>query len=623
MAVVKHEMRQLTLSRSLQGVSISQTSVAVVQSTDLSAVVVERAKVRSFTPGKPERELPSARRPNSVAGAITAAPKVQGPKAPTKEVICSPPKNAKSTTIDVEEMSGELVDLKSSWLLRRYSVLCENIHNSEEEETMAEECTNCCCQAYDSCKRKYASPKITPQLTKSRTLGFQTAVDTVCSDIFTASPIGSIVREFVVYCGFLLMLALWISVLVGFVFHVVLGNSNLEDELIRICQLVLSSLGVLLTFFDLLHHLIRHGCKTCTKKTAGIEWHDNTPDHFHLTDVDHEKSNRCQGCCKYERVDIIRLFVTPLIAYPLLLLSMFQLLSQLVLCRADVTTSLSLVFTIIIQFSLVYLVRMFVLVGMIYSIQKVRTGGESRRALTKGSTFQQYFVANAFGHMFVELLMIATVGVRFYYDYQVFWNDDQRPAIFLPTIPLWYMMVFAYFAAPMGMVLYLLSHYYWTQRFFIKFFVDVLDVLKGKTNKEDAYEDAQNAASEFDDMETISRERKCMYSFMSPTISLLCIAYCTLLLGFGVCALLQSPSMASFGIIGFYAAATVVTLSANFYVCAIAVMWFTITVLILIVVASIIALVLLLIALAIGCFFLAAAGGSSSPPPRQQRHYRY
>ena len=615
MAIAKHEMRQITLERSPRAVSIGQTSITVVQSADFSGAAVTGPKllsVRSFTPGESE----SARRPNSVASDMTADPEVQDLEATEVRVISSPPQNAPSTTIDFEGVSGE-VDLKSSWLLRRYNVLCENIHNSEEEETMAEECTNCCCQAYDSCKRKYASPKITPQLTKSRTLGFQTAVDTVCSDIFTASPIGSIVREFVVYCGFLLMLALWISVLVGFVFHVVLGNSNLEDELIRICQLVLSSLGVLLTFFDLLHHLIRHGCKTCTKKTAIIEWHNNTPDHFHLTDADHdEKNNGCRGsCCKYERVDIIRLFVTPLIAYPLLLLSMFQLLSQLVLCRADVTTSLSLVFTIIIQFSLVYLVRMFVLVGMIYSIQKVRTGGESRRALTKGSTFQQYFVANAFGHMFVELLMIATVGVRFYYDYQVFWNDDQRPTIFLPTIQLWYMMVFGYFAAPMGMVLYLLSHYYWTQRFFIKFFVDVLDVLKGKTNKEDAYEDAQNAASEFDDMETISRERKCMYSFMSPTISLLCIAYCALLLGFGVCALLQSPSVASFGIILFYAAATVVTLSANFYVCAIAGMWFTITVLILIVVASIIALMLLLIALAI-C--LLGASSTSGSPPRQQ-----
>ena len=608
-------MRQITLERSPRAVSIGQTSITVVQSADFSGAAVTGPKllsVRSFTPGESE----SARRPNSVASDMTADPEVQDLEATEVRVISSPPQNAPSTTIDFEGVSGE-VDLKSSWLLRRYNVLCENIHNSEEEETMAEECTNCCCQAYDSCKRKYASPKMTPQLTKSRTLGFQSAVDTVCSDIFTASPIGSIVREFVVYCGFLLMLALWISVLVGFVFHVVIGNSNLEDELIRICQLVLSSLGVLLTFFDLLHHLIRHGCKTCTKKTASIEWHNNTPDHFHLTDADHdEKNNGCQGsCCKYERIDIIRLFVTPLIAYPLLLLSMFQLLSQLVLCRADVTTSLSLVFTIIIQFSLVYLVRMFVLVGMIYSIQKVRTGGESRRALTKGSTFQQYFVANAFGHMFVELLMIATVGVRFYYDYQVFWNDDQRPAIFLPTIPLWYMMVFAYFAAPMGMVLYLLSHYYWTQRFFIKFFVDVLNVLQGKTNKEDAYEDAQNAASEFDDMERTSCERKCMYSFMSPTISLLCIAYCALLLGFGVCALLQSPSVASFGIIVFYAAATVVTLSANFYVCAIAGMWFTITVLILIVVASIIALMLLLIALAI-C--LLGASSTSGSPPRQQ-----
>ena len=60
---------------------------------------------------------------------------------------------------------------------------------------------------------------------------------------------------------------------------------------------------------------------------------------------------------------------------------------------------------------------MFIFVGTIYSVQKVRTGGKSRIGLIIGSAFHQYFVANAFGHMFVELLLIATIGVRFYgYD---------------------------------------------------------------------------------------------------------------------------------------------------------------------------------------------------------------
>ena len=281
---------------------------------------------------------------------------------------------------------------------------------------------------------------------------------------------------------------------------------------------------------------------------------------------------------------------------------------------------------VVIQFSLVYLVRMFIFVGTIYSVQKVRTGGKSQRDLTNGSTFHQYFVANAFGHMFVELLLIATIGVRFYYDYQVFWNNVgvQRPTVFLPTAQLWCMMVFGYFAAPIGIMLFLLSHYYWFQRFFIKFFVDAHDVLKETTNKDIAFTDASS------ELNKASSIRKFMYPFLSPTISLLCIAYCILLLGFAVCALLQSPPSASFGIIGFYAAATVITISVNLYASAIAFVWISVFVVITVVIVNvIIAFVYLVfsgwivVILCVGCcVFLSSSSSSSSHQRRKNQNNR-
>ena len=444
------------------------------------------------------------------------------------------------------------------------------------------------------------------------------------------------------------MLALWINVLVGFILN---NHNHLEDKVFRICQLGLSSVGVILTIIDLVHHWLRYRCKTCAKKTASTELYNNTPNHFHLLEADCERKC-CQIGCAYELVDIIRIFVTPAIAYPLLLLSMFKLLSQLVLCRTDVTTFLSFLLSIVIQFSLVYLVRMFIFVGTIYSIQKVRTGGKSQSKQGKSQseqgksqseqgksqseqgksqseqgksqskqgtsqseqeahTFHQYFVANAFGHMFVELLLIATIGVRFYYDYQVFWNHVavRRPTIFCPTVQLWCMMVFGYFAAPIGMVLFLLSHYYWFQRFFIKFFVNAQDVLEKKTNKEIAFTDA---SSELKDMDKASSIRKFMYPFLSPTISLLCSAYCILLLGFAVCALLQSPSSARVGIIGFYAAATVITISVNLYASAIAFVWISFFVVIIVGIAGLVYFSgFILVILCVGCCIFLCSKSSS------------
>ena len=601
-------MRQITLSRSLQA---SQTDFGIiVQTTELSAVIVEKPKARTFTP---ERLTQSKRADSSTDFTTPIATKRvedNSAKVPsTKEGISSRREDT-SLDLDVDPQSWwPDGDLKSSWLQRRCGVLYESSKKSEDSGmTKAEKCTNCCCQACDwCCKCPYEKPELTrPQLTKMRTLGVKSVIDTVCSDIFTASPVGSIVRECVIYFEVLLMLGLWVNVLVGFVLN---NHHQLEDKVFRICQLGLSTIGVSLTFLDLVHHWVRHRCKTCAKKAASIEWYNNTPDKLHLPGPDDEGMQKCcRAGCAYERVDIIRLFVTPAIAYPLLLLSMFDLLSQLILCRTDVTTFLSFLFSIVIQFGLVYLVRMFIFVGTIYSVQKVRTGGKSQRALMKDSTFQQYFVANAFGHMFVELLLIATIGIRFYFDYQVFWNSVgvRRPTFFLPTYQLWCMMVFGYFAAPIGMVLFHLSHDYWSQRFFIKFFVDGLDVLREKTNKKIAYEDASSQLE--NNMEEAYFRRKFMYSFLSPTISMLCIAYCGLLLGFAISALLQSPAIANFGIIAFYAAATVITMLVNLYACAIVTMWVFVTVVIIIIIVSIIAMVLLVCA----CIFCLAATGSSS-----------
>ena len=64
--------------------------------------------------------------------------------------------------------------------------------------------------------------------------------------------------------------------------------------------------------------------------------------HFELT-VEHD-DKEFKGCCKkhsiYDRAGIIRLFITPLIIYPLLLLSMFQFLSEIVIGQVDITTIL-------------------------------------------------------------------------------------------------------------------------------------------------------------------------------------------------------------------------------------------------------------------------------------------
>ena len=618
--IVKQEMSQFTLTRTPGHVSISQTQRAAVVGSAAggSTVVLMEKEVKTFTPTKIDRQV-SNKGTAAIATKVTRASEVKQAPSPTREERpVSATHDAVAADVDGESddsRGGGALDVEGRWLLRRYSVFCEQLPDSKEAENLSvmEACTNCCCQARISYKRTF--PKLATPLTKARTLGIKSALDTVCSDVFTATPIGSIVREFVIYVGFLFMLALCINDLVGFIHDN--RRACCRVPLFRICKLAFSILGVILTFFDLVHHLCIHRCKTCTEMTDGINWYAMSRGRFHLPDdeSDHKKN----GCCQnIGNMDIVRLFVTPMITYPLLLLSMFQLLSGFILCQTGVTITLSFVLSAIVQISLVYLVRMFVLAGTVYSIQKVRTGGERKRALMKDSKFQQLFVASAYGQIFVELTMIAAIGVRFHYDYQAF-HAAEISTIFMPTVQLWYMMVFGYFAAPMGSSIFLLTHYHWTQRFFIKFFLDVLSVLKEKARKRINFVSEEKARSEFNKIEEYGFcDRKFNYPFLSPTISILCILYCGLMVGFVFCAVFQSPSLGfNVFIIGFYAAATFVAITVNVYACAVALLWIVILYLMILLVASIFTVIILVI---IGvCIVLFGASTSGSPPPR--RHY--
>ena len=222
----------------------------------------------------------------------------------------------------------------------------------------------------------------------------------------------------------------------------------------------------------------------------------------------------------------------------------------------------------------------------------------------------------------LQLVSVSTMTIRSFGTMLGF--NDQLSSCQLHSSGVWWCLDLLNFAAPIGIMLFLLSHYYWFQRFFIKFFVDAHDVLKETTNKDIAFTDASS------ELNKASSIRKFMYPFLSPTISLLCIAYCILLLGFAVCALLQSPPSASFGIIGFYAAATVITISVNLYASAIAFVWISVFVVITVVIVNvIIAFVYLVfsgwivVILCVGCcVFLSSSSSSSSHQRRKNQNNR-
>ena len=430
--------------------------------------------------------------------------------------------------------------VNKGWLIRRYNVLAEELGSSISEKTNLEKCTNCSFQAYIACKCKRASPKInTQELSNARTSGIKSFFRAVGSDLFSETPVGSIVREFVVYGGSFFMVALWLTILVGFILRLIntADDSNRGYIYFLAGEVGFSSFGMILTILDLVQHMCMHRCTSCTERTRGSEWRSETPEKFELTNEHDDKEFK--GCCKkhsnYDRAGIIRFFITPLVIYPLLLLSMFQFSSEIIIGQVNITSVLSFVLIVIMQIWFVYLVRIFIFFGTVHTVQKIRTGGANGRALLKDSYFQLYFVVFAVGQMVVELLIIAVIGVKIYDEYLEFLDTDaigRRPITFIPSPQLWYMMVFGYFATPMGLAMFFISHYYCAQRFFIKFYQDINNVLEYKANVQGA-----GALPDIMEMEDTFCGYKFIYSFLSPTIVLLCIFYLAFVVAFVSCSL--------------------------------------------------------------------------------------
>ena len=584
MAVETREMSSLTLTRSLQHVGISATQF-------VSTVVVEKES-KTFSPNRAAG--PQVSNKGNSRGKVTARePKVTAQVSNEQDSTVTEKSNVETKKGKEEGVKvNSQVVVKSGWLMGQYCDIAEELGSSQgsSNKTNCEKCTNCCFQAYNACKCKRVSPQIyTTQLSKTRTLGIKTALRTVGSDLFTATPVGSIVREFVVYGGSFLLFALWICALVGFILRMLSDDSNRGDNYFLAGEVAVSSFGMILAVVDLVQHMCTHRCKACKERTSGPEWRSETPDRFELS-ADRPDDDELKGCCKnsrkYDRAGIARFFVTPLIIYPLLLLNMFQLLSELIPYQVNITTLVSFTLVAILQICFVYLVRIFILLGMIHSIQKVRTGGKNRRDLLKDSYFQFYFVVSAVGQMVVELLIISAIGINIYDEYLAFLNAARKPVTFIPSAQLWYMMVFGYFATPVGLALFFVTNYYCTQRFFIKFYLDVLDVLEKKVNVTGAYS-KNKALADFKAVEETFCGHKCIYSFISPTIAILSIIYFCSAAAFIYCSLsVENPSLlvstnVMYGSVSiqystlaqFYLGATIVAMLVNFHAIGIAYFW--------------------------------------------------
>lgn len=578
-----------------------------------------------------------------------AVKKVEG-KVEEKEVA----------VLKVEQGEDGMVNISMErWVQRTYMVVMQEMfvevkrYNTEAlaiegppvyQPSSFEKVADCCCQAYTcgSCTSlwKASSSKavkkrleLTDSMRKARALGLKGMANAV-SNLFTETPLGSLVRDTTVYGGFIITVCFFLNTLIGLIYDLVTDDDK-SDDVLRISKLCISFVGLIFLSYDMFHHCCHYRCTTCKqmkewKKTGRIS--SDSPEL--------PKARQCQEkctCCPEKCttvIDIAHVLIIGIMFYPNLLLSIFQFSVQYIdhgndATKVDVTTWLSTLFSFLQQLFNVYIARVFILAGTVWSIQKVRNTKK-----VGGAAFHVVFVLYAIGQMFLQVLMIVAIGARFHFEYKssedknnMNGNNDTENDMdsntgrdnYLPSGQLWYMIILAYFIPVIGMFMFFVVHHYWTQKFPIEVFRDLFEVLVKKPGMKETfmfwkkgeefsgtmteimqYINGEHLEEDYEQYQKTNCENKILYPFTSPVHVILCFIYTGLLFSFILCFGIGFPSLAGnqSGVwIIFCVVATMYGALLNVYAFSVAGLYIMIFVGILLIIATVLVLCFLAVCL--------------------------
>ena len=548
-----------------------------------------------------------------------------------------------------------------------------------EEPTTKEKCVDCCCQAF-TCNFS----KISQSITKTRVAPVGGESDPAFEMINYMTPVLRRGRS----KGWLLLAKLipsavkesyrnvWVAselaiLLLALVFSIT-SVSLSQNEIFNVLHLVLTIIGTLLAVIDgviLLYECglfkkCRAACQHGLEKVEDNNLSDNTGSNDDLGS--HSESNCCsKDCCcskdffKTSRsvLDFIRMALSELIFYPLVICSIFEVVTSQAYrfnSAADGVNFVLLIITLTLLLFFVYLVRIVLLIFTNYLLQKARklpkVEEESKQVKqhqynssirNSALLFEIYFIYHVIAQMVIQVLMIIAIGAKIRDDnshlFENAVNTEQPSTIIdsgttatttIPTttstdikinesihvsVTLWYMLIGGYIFPAFGVITFFLANYFWLQEYPIGFCIDCLSVMNiTKRNESGSIVDQINRYIHFMELKNefkLLRQNTCcdkfIYPFKSPQMVIICIAYTLLQLGFVVCAGVSSVGpLGGGGWLFFYIVAIVMGFIANLHVFTIAIFWNTIIITVIVLIAIVIAVIAAAIAIIIGFIWL-------------------
>ena len=418
--------------------------------------------------------------------------------------------------IDIKVVEEPQKDLTEEERRKVGEIVQYLFHELVDDETTNGCCLNCsqllwktcgktmniACVTHDckKCSNVQVQKKVTPALDKAISRGMG-ALKRIAFPLFP-----SVLRDIWVSTEFLLV---WVSFILSLIQLTVTGN----NAVFNILHLSLASIALVLANIDTVVQLSE--CWSCKQWHRVCKGHENK---IGLAMCSHDQMESSYICCNIccnrstrggkavlnarDAFDIVRVFLSEFILYPLTICGIFEL----ILCkgwdRKNSTDEISLAVFVTSSISFVlfvYILRIAFVFILVVCTQRTRQKLIDKKLLNNkplpyfssttlasqdrvyeevvdraaGKWFSEYFLIHMLLQMIIQILIIIAISGKFQYENR---NYERDQTIHISSY-LWFMLVLGYILPLCGQVSFFVVNFYWVREFFIKFYIQILSIL--------------------------------------------------------------------------------------------------------------------------------------------------
>ena len=400
----------------------------------------------------------------------------------------------------------------------------------EEDEELDEEfgLCGCCKRRKDKSdekekktgkkKKKEASTKLTPQLEKASSQGF----NMMKKLFFPALP--HLLQDAWVYLEFGITMF-------AFVFGLLSLDLNDGSKVFNIVYLTLTIISIALAIIDCFIYFVQMGsCAECLKICYVKLKKRESGEEAVLAMEDGQEEQQKKSWCRMSQekkekfstyFELVRNIISEAILYPLLICDLFDFIVGGVF--RNISTEDHLNFTLFVIGSLylilaVYIMRMFLIIGSVISLSRIPTMPNSSGSQGDNIKLLKWFSVHILFQILTHALLIVSVALKIRQENPNFGEQD---TIFASSF-LWINVVLGGLIPFVGILTFFVTNYYQMREFSISFWIEMMAMLQAPSFTDAVFpsEDGQSpsdVAEQFVKDSELKKVQKQFQHYKSPS----------------------------------------------------------------------------------------------------------